>query len=326
MMKMAKVSMIVVLAGIVSLVSQGRGYGQDLKAEYDKLKKQYDAVVFDRDNILAQSKRMFDCNQRFGALEISCKGIQDERDQLKSTIQKAQDDAALATRTAAEVKAEAEDRVKESEDKANQLVQENNKLKNSLEKVEIEYKIIPETKREISRLQAEKKDLVKKNAQFEVRVKRLESERLDREAQVEVYRKQIVDFKKKYEKAMIKNRLLEKKADQLPVKFAEMARENKVLLKETALMHYNLGVFYTKNKEYARSIAEFEKAIELNPDDPYAHYNLGYIYAEYLVNRQKAIANFRKYLNLLKTDDKDSDWVKKYIITWQTWEGKKPME
>jgi len=157
-------------------------------------------------------------------------------------------------------------------------------------------------------------------------VKRLESERLDREAQVEVYRKQIIDFKKKYEQAMVKNRLLEKKAEQLPVKFAEMARENKVLLKETALMHYNLGVFYTKNKEFARSIAEFEKAIELNPDDPYAHYNLGYIYAEYLVNRQKAIANFRKYLDLLKTDDKDSDWVKKYIITWQNWEGKKPME
>jgi len=325
MMKMARVSMIVVFAGIVSLVSQGRGYGQD-KAEYDKLKKQYDAVVFDRDNILAQSKRMFDCNQRFGALEISSKAIQDERDKLKNSIQKAQDDAAQATRMAAEVKAEAEDRVKESEDKANQLVQENNKLKNSLEKVEIEYKILPETKREISRLQSEKKDLVKKNAQFEVRVKRLESERLDREAQVEVFRKQIVDFKKKYEKAMVKNRLLEKKADQLPVKFAEMARENKVLLKETALMHYNLGVFYTKNKEFARSIAEFEKAIELNPDDPYAYYNLGYIYAEYLVNRQKAIANFRKYLNLLKTDDKDSDWVKKYIITWQTWEGKKPME
>lgn len=324
-MKMARVSMIVVFAGIVSLVSQGRGYGQD-KAEYDKLKKQYDAVVFDRDNILAQSKRMFDCNQRFGALEISSKAIQDERDKLKNSIQKAQDDAAQATRMAAEVKAEAEDRVKESEDKANQLVQENNKLKNSLEKVEIEYKILPETKREISRLQSEKKDLVKKNAQFEVRVKRLESERLDREAQVEVFRKQIVDFKKKYEKAMVKNRLLEKKADQLPVKFAEMARENKVLLKETALMHYNLGVFYTKNKEFARSIAEFEKAIELNPDDPYAYYNLGYIYAEYLVNRQKAIANFRKYLNLLKTDDKDSDWVKKYIITWQTWEGKKPME
>jgi tetratricopeptide (TPR) repeat protein len=91
-------------------------------------------------------------------------------------------------------------------------------------------------------------------------------------------------------------------------------------------MHYNLGVFYTKNKEYSRAIAEFEKALELNPDDPAAHYNLGFIYAEYLVNRPKAIQHFRKYLSIVKTEDKDVDWVKKYILTWQTWEGKKPVD
>ena len=226
----------------------------------------------------------------------------------------------------AEQKAAIEEKTKELETKADQLVQENGNLKNSLEKAEIEYKIVPETKREIARLQSEKKDLSRKNSQLESRVKVLESERLDKEAQVAVYRKQIIDFKKRYEQAMAKNRVFEKKAEQLPVKFAEMARENKILIKETALMHYNLGVFYTKNKEYSRAIAEFEKSIELNPDDPYAHFNLGYIYAEYLVDRPKAILNFRKFLSLLKTDDKDADWVKKYILTWQTWEGKKPME
>ena len=327
MTRMNRAFMMVVVAVTVFFVLQAKAYcQQDLKAEYDKLKKQYDAVAADRDNILAQSQRMLDCNQRLGALEISAKAVQDERDQLKKSLQKSQDEASLLNRAVAEQKAEAQDRTKELEDKANQLVQDNNKLKNSLEKVEIEYKILPETKREIARLQSEKKDLVRKNAQLDVSVKRLDSERLDREAQVEVYRKQIIDFKKRYEQAMVKNRILEKKVDQLPVKFAEMARENKVLIKETALMHYNLGVFYTKNKEFARSVAEFEKSIELNPDDPYAHFNLGYIYAEYVVDRPKAIANFKKYLGLLKTDDKDSDWVKKYIITWQTWEGKKPME
>jgi len=44
------------------------------------------------------------------------------------------------------------------------------------------------------------------------------------------------------------------------------------------------------------------------------------------VDRPKAIENFRKFLGLVKTDDKDVDWVKKYILTWQTWEGKKPLK
>jgi len=91
-------------------------------------------------------------------------------------------------------------------------------------------------------------------------------------------------------------------------------------------MHYNLGVFYSKQKEYSRAVSEFEEAVKLRPDDAYSHFNLGYIYAEYLVNRPKAIEHFRHYLRLAKKDDKDLDWVKKYILTWQAWAGKEPME
>jgi tetratricopeptide (TPR) repeat protein len=91
-------------------------------------------------------------------------------------------------------------------------------------------------------------------------------------------------------------------------------------------MHYNLGVFYMREKNYPRAIAEFEKALELTPDDAYAHFNLGYIYAEYVVNRPKAIEHFRNYLRLAKKGDKDVDWVKKYIISWETWQGKGKIE
>ena len=102
-----------------------------------------------------------------------------------------------------------------------------------------------------------------------------------------------------------------------------MARENKILIKQTALMHYNLGVFYSENKQHSRAVVEFERAIELNPGDAHSYYNLGYIYAEFLHDRPRAIENFRQFLRLAKGSDKDVDWVKKYILTWQTWEGKK---
>ena len=126
--------------------------------------------------------------------------------------------------------------------------------------------------------------------------------------------------------AQKKNKRLELEALNVPKKFAEIGRQNKILLKDTAQMHYNLGVFYTKNKEYDRAVAEFEKVVEINPDDSYAQFNLGYIYAEYLVNRDKAVEHFRHYLTLAKSDDKDIDWVKKYLLTWETFNGKKPME
>jgi tetratricopeptide (TPR) repeat protein len=136
----------------------------------------------------------------------------------------------------------------------------------------------------------------------------------------------LAKFSKDYSEAVKKNKALEESALKLPAKFAEIARQNKVLIKQTANTHYNLGVFYTKSKEYSRAAAEFEKAIELVPEDAYSHFNLGYIYAEYLVDRARAIEHFRQYLRLAKTDDKDVDWVKNYILTWQTWEGKKPLD
>ncbi len=86
----------------------------------------------------------------------------------------------------------------------------------------------------------------------------------------------------------------------LSKKYIKLARENKILVKRTALMHYNLGVFYTQNKEYNRAVAEFEKAIELNPEDALAHFNLGFIYAEHFENRPKAIERFNQYLKLAK--------------------------
>jgi tetratricopeptide (TPR) repeat protein len=97
-------------------------------------------------------------------------------------------------------------------------------------------------------------------------------------------------------------------------------------MRQTSRMHYNLGVFYSKRKEYSRAAGEFERAVEITPDDAYSYFNLGYIYSENIVNRPKAIEYFRRYLQYARKDDKDADWVKKYILTWETWQGKKPVE
>jgi len=291
-------------------------YGQeDFQTKYEKLKADYESVSADRDNILLQVKGLVDFKAKCQGSDEAVKKAIAEKDSALADLKKAQEQSVALS-----------DKVSGLETERSSLLKEHDEQKKTLDKMVLDYKIVPETIKENSRLRADNAKLQRDIKNAQIVSKQLEEQKINDSAQMEIYRRQIKEFKKRYEQSMAKNRSLERKIEQIPSRFAEVARENKVLIKETALMHYNLGVFYTKNKEYSRAIAEFEKALELNPDDPAAHYNLGFIYAEYLVNRPKAIQHFRKYLSIVKTEDKDVDWVKKYILTWQTWEGKKPVD
>jgi tetratricopeptide (TPR) repeat protein len=77
--------------------------------------------------------------------------------------------------------------------------------------------------------------------------------------------------------------------------------------------------------ESPSSWPEFQKVVELRPEDGDAYYNLGVIYAEHLPDRERAMANFRRYLQLKPGAD-DATWVKQYIASWQAWEGKERLE
>jgi len=63
--------------------------------------------------------------------------------------------------------------------------------------------------------------------------------------------------------------------------------------------------------------------IKLKPDDAESYYNLGVIFGEYLNDRKKAISYFKKYLSL-SPDDADAERVRKYILTWETYEQEIP--
>ena len=63
-------------------------------------------------------------------------------------------------------------------------------------------------------------------------------------------------------------------------------------------MHYGLGQSYRMKEMYAESIDEFEKVIQIQPDfNPDIYYYLGCNY-NYLSDREKAIQNLKKYLEL----------------------------
>lgn len=319
MNKHTRVLRIVLVHGLV--IAAGLGFPrpgrcqQAVPQDYETLKREYESVVRDRDNILAQSKSLLEMKAKYQQAEALQNSLTGDKQALQAEL-----DALKAQNL--QLQAQVQELLKGKADAGVEL----ESLKKDLAKMEFEYKIVPETRKQLKQMEAENSSQASELKQLRAKLKRLEDQQLNYQAEIEIYQMQIKEAKKRYAQAVKKNRDLERKAEQLPRRFAEMARENKHLLKETALMHYNLGVFYTKNKEFSRAIAEFEKAIELNPDEPSAYYNLGYIYAEYIVNRPKAIETFKKFLSRSGRDDKDADWVKKYILTWETWDAQKPLK
>ncbi len=287
---------------------------QELKSKYTKLFKEDEALKVDRDNILAQTKSLMGERNRANELVLSLEKANLGISQLQKEKEEIQN-----------YNLNLKEEIGKFQEGQIRLTQERDDFKVAYEKARKDT-VIKELNNKISNLQKEKNRVEGNLKNKQKEIDKLTAQKSKVEAENEYLSAQLKDYKKNYAQAVIKNKKLEHEAVNIPNKFSEIARQNKRLIRETSEMHYNLGVFYTKNKEYERAVAEFEKVVEITPDDSYAHFNLGYIYAEYIVNRLKAIEHFRHFLRLAKSNDKDIDWVKKYLLTWETFEGKKPMQ
>jgi tetratricopeptide (TPR) repeat protein len=86
--------------------------------------------------------------------------------------------------------------------------------------------------------------------------------------------------------------------------------------------HYNLAIIYENSGRYREAAAEYEKTLELDPDDADVHYNLAIVYDDYLQDNEKAVFHYRRYLDL-SPDAPDrgmvSEWMEeaKGDLDWQ---------
>lgn len=292
-----------------------------LEGNYKKIEREFKDMSQDRENLINEIKGLIADRNRLKEVEGSLGVVKKDRERFVKESQEALENNLIL-----------KEKIKHLQDFQKQLLNEKEQLTKTLE-TERAKSFLLNLQQAKESLQKENNDLINKLKQSQSEYLRLNEsssknkEELDKTIKdANELRERLNRLNDNYAKAVIKNKALEQQLMETPKKFAEIARQNKVLISQTANMHYNLGVFYTKQKEYTRALAEFEKALELTPNDAYVHFNLGYIYAEHLANRQKAIEHFRQYLRFVKKDDKDIDWVKKYIITWETWQGKKPIE
>lgn len=284
-----------------------------LTNKQNDLLRENEAMKEDRANLISQAKELLSQSAKAKETEESLAKLIPEKKQAEDDRDRQQVQG-LAL----------EGQINALQNNLDKVMKERDKLKFSPERTAKE-ELIKKLKNDLTvlrkahgRAAAEAKKAEKEIATFKNRETKLKDEKARLMNELDRY-------KKNYAEAVMKNKSFERELKDMPKKFSELARQNSVLVKESAKVHYNMGVFYTKNKEYTRAIPEFEKAVDLNPDDAYAHFNLGYIYAEYYVDRKKAVDHFRHYLRLTKEDDKDTDWARKYIITWQAYEGKDPI-
>ena len=95
----------------------------------------------------------------------------------------------------------------------------------------------------------------------------------------------------------------------------EKARDDvaQVSERERRDMHYNMAVVYAKEGRLREAEGEYLRALQIDPNDPAVHYNLGILYDDELNDKGKAAMHYRKYLKL-SPHGSDVDAVKSWLL------------
>lgn len=281
---------------------------------------QLKALSVDRENILAQIKNAY--QQRNEALQ--------EKDgllkQLKETEEKLNALKAAPVEPAAAVPAAAPSEpspaasVSPETEKAR--ADELEKLRRDLASAEaVATKAISENVslklEQLSRTQGNK------DAESQLILYKAQAESLEREKQALIHEKEELTAKIHSYEEEIKKLSKARPESGPPDQLAQALKQKEQLIRDNASMHYNMGVLFVENKKYDLAVKEFEKAIEVRPDDADSYYNLGSIYADYLNDQKKAIEYLHRYLEL-RPDAKpqEKNWIKSVLATFGALQGK----
>ena len=77
--------------------------------------------------------------------------------------------------------------------------------------------------------------------------------------------------------------------------------------------YVNMGIIYSHKKLYNKALLSYKKALELNPDDADAHLNIGIIYAYHIIDKNKAIFHWKRYMDLKPTGSQVAELRKEII-------------
>lgn len=306
------------------------GNAQKLQQDYDDLRKKFNELETDRNNVLSQTRTLLQekaqwqgVQEQLENLKKTNKAFAAQKEKLLSENQRLKAEAAEILQSFEGLKQSYQDLLAKQEE----AQKENAQLRDLLTKqvqATPEYQLLD---REAKRLREENEKLGQTINLMEGKL-RLALDRIkkDQEREISMLRqvrgqKQMLDEVRAQNEALTKtNQELNGLIKQAPGRIKDMAAQNRSLLKETAEMHYNMGVFFTQNKQFPQAEREYVRALDFDPNNLKVHYNLGYLYAEDLDRHDKAMFHLEKYLQI-DPNSKESESIRSYIATRQTWNG-----
>ena len=96
--------------------------------------------------------------------------------------------------------------------------------------------------------------------------------------------------------AIAKTEDLKRDLDQTLMELSSHNKERSKLRSDTATMHYNLAVLMVQQGNHRNAILEYQKVLEIRPNDADAHYNLAILYDDILKNSEKALEHYRQFV------------------------------
>ena len=271
-------------------------------------------VAVDRDNLLAQMKNIAQAQQ----------DAETQKQLFEDMFQKAEAERLILLGRLAPLEAQQQELLKDREFLTNErlaLQQSVNTLQDRVQKRTEEKRL----KQQLAEAEQGRKKLEAALSENQRKLDRMSQERAAIAQDFTKLQQRYDPLQERYAKLLFDNKTLKKKVERLPGDVTDLTREHERLIKDLADTHYNMGVMFSKKRDFARAVAEFQKVVELKPDDADAYYNLGVIYAEHLPDRERAMTVLRRYL-ALSPDGAQANWAQQYIATWKAWEAKERLE
>ncbi|MSR77220.1 MAG: tetratricopeptide repeat protein [Candidatus Omnitrophica bacterium] len=308
---------------------------KELTQKNAKLSRELEDLKSDRNNILKQArffqKEKADLLAKIEQLKNLTSGAGVELESFKK------ENAILSGELAKIKAARSKDRELSAEEKTNleRKLKEEKDRSDSLAKIMTEYtpEKINQVLEDRNRLQEENKKMAQKvfeyEKQFEEMKRQMTPLEMDREElhkivaenkelrqktsyiqTLEIRQKNLIKENKEYREQI---EILKAKFKDAVPGLARASRISQKMMRENAQMHYNLATVFLQNKRYKEAITEYEKALELMPNDPDTHYNLGILYDDFLKDREKSLYHYQRYI-AVNPKAPDAKKVEGYVL------------